>query len=340
MTLRDVAERALVSPTTVSFVLSGRRDMRISPATEERVLQAARALGYRRTAPAIGVVSDATGHTAGEILRGCVAAAGDHGHAVLAAHGADRPQALAARGVRGFVHVSTATAAYAAPLALRGRRLVTVRTAGPAPRTPAVLTDDTQAPAVLTDGTRAPAVLADDAQPPAVLTDDTQAGRAAVAALTAAGHTTGIWLAGQALPGSGARRLSGIRTELRSAGSRLAGHVRCDWTPDEARTALAHLFGTGVRPTALIAMNDRVAMGAYQAAGAAGLSIPHDVSVISFGDSDLARWLHPGLSSVDLAYFGAGRLAVELLLAERVRAGAHRLPAELRARQSVGPPSR
>ncbi|MGW3345904.1 LacI family DNA-binding transcriptional regulator [Nonomuraea rubra] len=328
VTLRDVAEQALVSPTTASFVLSGRRDMRISPATEERVLQAARALGYRRPAPAIGVVSDATGHTAGEslrdrvggeilqdcaageILRGCVAAAGDHGHAVLTAHGVDGPQALAARGVRGFVHVSTATAAYAVPLPLRGRRLVTVGASGPSMPIPAVLTDDAQA------------------------------GRAVAAALTAAGHTAGIWLAGQALPGSGARRLSGIRTELRSAGSRLAGHVQCGWTPDETRTALTHLFGTGARPTALIAMNDRVAMGAYQAAGAAGLSIPHDVSVISFGDSDLARWLHPGLSSVDLAYVGAGRLAVELLLAGRVRAGVHRLPAELRTRQSVGPPSR
>ncbi|MEV0819818.1 hypothetical protein [Nonomuraea rubra] len=43
---------------------------------------------------------------------------------------------------------------------------------------------------------------------------------------------------------------------------------------------------------------------------------------------------------VDLAYSGAGRPAVELLPAERVRAGVHRLPAELRARQSVGPPPR
>ncbi|HEY6595035.1 MAG TPA: LacI family DNA-binding transcriptional regulator [Asanoa sp.] len=47
-TLRDVAERAGVSATTASFVLSGRRDMRISAATEELVLQAARTLEYRR----------------------------------------------------------------------------------------------------------------------------------------------------------------------------------------------------------------------------------------------------------------------------------------------------
>ena len=45
VTLADVARRAGVSSTTASFVLSG-RDMGISPATADRVLEAARALGY------------------------------------------------------------------------------------------------------------------------------------------------------------------------------------------------------------------------------------------------------------------------------------------------------
>jgi transcriptional regulator with XRE-family HTH domain len=44
VTLSDVAGRAGVSVTTASFVLSGRRDMRISEGTQERVHQAAREL--------------------------------------------------------------------------------------------------------------------------------------------------------------------------------------------------------------------------------------------------------------------------------------------------------
>ncbi|MEV0616707.1 substrate-binding domain-containing protein [Nonomuraea sp. NPDC050404] len=327
VTLRDVAERAGVSPTTASFVLSGRRDMRISAATEERVFQAARTLDYRRlapgaavpaTTPAIGVVCDAAGHFAGEMLRGCVAAATDHGHVVLTSHhaGLNEVAALLARGVRKFVHVGAATVTYAVPGALRGHRLVTMNNADPASRAPAVIPDDAQA------------------------------GRAVARALTSAGHTTGIWLVGQALPRAAAavRRLSGIRTGLRSAGLRPAGHVRCGWFPDETRKALAELFDAGwwerACPTALIAMDDRAAMGVYQAVGAAGLSIPRDVSVISFDDSGLARWLHPGLSSMDLPWFGLGRRAVELLLAEGAQARVHRLPAELRTRESVGPPSR
>ena len=48
VTIADVARRAGVSSTTVSFVLSG-RDMGISPATADRVVAAARALGYDQT---------------------------------------------------------------------------------------------------------------------------------------------------------------------------------------------------------------------------------------------------------------------------------------------------
>jgi hypothetical protein len=85
-------------------------------------------------------------------------------------------------------------------------------------------------------------------------------------------------------------------------------------------------------------MNDRAAMGVYQAVAAAGLSIPDDLSVISFDNSDVARWLDPGLSSVNLPYFALGHRAVELLLADRSEPRVHKLQMELRSRESVAPP--
>jgi LacI family transcriptional regulator len=78
----------------------------------------------------------------------------------------------------------------------------------------------------------------------------------------------------------------------------------------------------------------------YQAVAAAGLTIPGDLSVISFDNSDIARWLHPALSSMDLPYFDLGRQAVELLLADGAKPRVHRLPMELRSRESVAAPSR
>ena len=65
---------------------------------------------------------------------------------------------------------------------------------------------------------------------------------------------------------------------------------------------------------ALICLNDRIALGAYQAIQQAGLRIPRDVSVVAFDDSVMAGWLQPGLSSVALPHYEMGRLATDLLI--------------------------
>jgi LacI family transcriptional regulator len=82
VTMADVARSAGVSRTTTSFVLSGRTDMRISETCRKRVLEAARALGYRpnvtarslrtKSTQTIGLVSDSITTTpfAGEVIRG------------------------------------------------------------------------------------------------------------------------------------------------------------------------------------------------------------------------------------------------------------------------------
>jgi LacI family transcriptional regulator len=333
VTLWDVAVRAGVSQTTASFVLSGRRDMRISQETAERVWQAARTLDYRRRivprttlpegAPVIGLVSDvvATESFAGEMLRGCIAAAADRGHVVLIADSegvddleASSARALQSRGVDRFLYATLATIERRVPDVLRHSRIVLLNNV-----------DKTL-------------------DVPAVIPDDAHGGRTAAEALLTAGHGPGIWVAGRTDPRSvaGRRRLSGVRAALRAAGVPLGGHVRCNWWPDETRAAFGELFRDGwferERPTAVIAMNDRAAMGVYQAAAAAGLRVPDDLSVVSFDNSDVARWLVPGLTSVALPYFDLGRRAVELLLDEDAGRGAHKLPMALSTRGSVGPP--
>src|SRR4051794_21586120 len=176
--------------------------MRISPATEERVLQAARMLDYRRRlvprttlpagAPAIGLISDvvATESFAGEMLRGCIAAATDRGRVVLMADSegvddleASSVHALRSQGVDRFVYATMGTIIYSVPAALRDQRLVLLNNVDP--------------------------TLA----APAVIPDDGKAGRTAAKALTDAGHTTGIWLVGSVLPHAVAanRRLAGIK---------------------------------------------------------------------------------------------------------------------------------
>jgi LacI family transcriptional regulator len=264
----------------------------------------------------------ATESFAGELVRGCIAAAADRGHVVLMAdsEGADELEAssvraLLARGIEKFVYATMGTIEYSVPEPLRDRRLVLLNNVDP---TLAV---------------------------PAVIPDDRRAGRAAARTLLQAGHTGGIWVVGTAGAHpegkAGGRRLAGIKAGLSAAGLRLAGHVRCPWWPEAARAAVSEMLAGGWwerdRPTAVIAMNDRAAMGVYQALSAAGRRVPDDLSVLSFDNSDLARWLDPGLSSLALPYFDLGRRAVELLLTDDVVPGVRKLPMELHDRSSVAP---
>jgi LacI family transcriptional regulator len=76
----------------------------------------------------------------------------------------------------------------------------------------------------------------------------------------------------------------------------------------------------------LICLNDRIAMGAYQALAAHGLRVPDDVSVVSFDGSELAGWLRPEVTSVALPHSGLGALAVHTLMAKEPASGVIRLP--------------
>jgi LacI family transcriptional regulator len=216
------------------------------------------------------------------------------------------------RGVRGFIYGAMATRRATVPSILRGHPVV-----------------------LLNCVTRARGY-------PMVLPDEREAGRTAAAALLAAGHRDGIWVVGEVLPHviAATERLDGVRRALSAAGTEPSGLLDCLWWPEQAREAVAAFLRDGGRPSAFIALNDRVALGVYQAVAGAGLRVPDDVSVVSFDDSDLASWLHPQLTSVALPHFELGRVAVELLLDDSRRNGVHKIPMPLRPRASIAPPAR
>ncbi|MDH6624542.1 DNA-binding LacI/PurR family transcriptional regulator [Streptomyces sp. LBL] len=87
-------------------------------------------------------------------------------------------------------------------------------------------------------------------------------------------------------------------------------------------------------------LTDRVSLGAYQALADAGLSVPGDVSVVSFDDQDIASALRPALTTLKLQHYQLGRLAVELILGDGpLQAAVHRVPLPLRERASIGAPA-
>jgi len=165
---------------------------------------------------------------------------------------------------------------------------------------------------------------------PAILPDELEGGRSAAAELLDAGLTEGVYVVGEdptphAIAGK--LRREGIETRFREAGHELAGVVSCSWAVHAAYDALDGWLSGGARPAALICLNDRTAMGAYQALAAHGLRVPDDVSVVSFDGSELASWLRPEVTTVALPHTELGALAVHTLLrADSARAGVIRVP--------------
>jgi len=151
---------------------------------------------------------------------------------------------------------------------------------------------------------------------PAVLPDEVGGGCLAADLLLERGIYDGIYVIGEdptphAL--AGPERLEGIHDALRRAGRSLSGVVACEWAVRSAYDAVSRWLAGGTRPRGLLCLNDRVAMGAYQALGERGLAVPDDVAVVSFDGSELATWLRPPVVSVALPFAELGALAVRFL---------------------------
>lgn len=334
-TLLQVAQRAGVSRSTASFVLAGRHlDMRISEDARQRVLRAAQELDYRpnlmarslrtKVTKTIALVSDtlASDPYAGRAIHGGLAAAVAHGHLLFI--GETEGDAVVEeklisdfldRQVDAFVYASMFTRYVRVPKLLKGRPVVLLN--------------------CLTRAAR-PAYHS-------VIPDEAAAGWSAAKVVIEAGHREGIHLVGNPAQHvfAGRERLAGIREGLAAADTRLAGTIDCDWWPDSAYDAVSKVLATGPPPKALICLNDRVALGAYQALCEAGLAIPQDVSVLSFDDSDLAAWLRPQLTSISLPHYQLGQRAVELLLGSSgpAQPAVTRVPMPVRVRASMGKPT-
>lgn len=84
------------------------------------------------------------------------------------------------------------------------------------------------------------------------------------------------------------------------------------WSSEDGLQLTKQLIDKEQRPTAIVVASDPMALGVYKAINNSGLSIPEDISVISFDDSEMNRYLSPTLSSVRMEAEEMGRTAVRL----------------------------
>lgn len=280
--LEDVAARVGVSTASVSLVLRGVAGP--SAETRERVLAAAAELGYRadRTASLLarrrrhllGVMLDVLNPFHAEMVEEIHVEAGRAGYeVVLATLTRDHDEERAIETLLGF----------------RSEALILLGTDASEERLDRLAA---QAPCIVVGRTVGGAAV------DAVRSADDVGVDAALDHLIGLGHRRIAFVDGGAGPVATARR-RGYRRAMRRAG--LEPRVlRGDHTEAGGIRAGRRLAATpDDLPTAVVASNDRLAVGLMDAFLRAGVDVPGDVSVVGYDDSTLARLAHIDLTSVN-----------------------------------------
>ncbi len=318
-TINDVAERAGVSKSLVSLVMSGTGS--VSAERTTAVLAAAAELGYRPNAAAkslvrgrsfvIGMIlSDLHNPFFADVVDGVDTAASEEGYRALLNTGFRVPSREAAA-------VDTFLQYRVDGLILAGTQLDAETIRAAAASTP-----------VIELAARTGVTGVDS-----ITTDDFVGARLATEHLLQLGHRRIAHLTGSEGPSSQQRK-AGFEATMTEAGPGVVMSTAAgDFTEDGGAAGIGTLFDHGADlPTAVFASNDFSAIGAMSALEERGFSIPGDVSVIGYDNSSLAGLRHIGLTSINQPRHEMGRLAVEFLL-ERLDGGRGR------ARHTVLEPS-
>ena len=193
---------------------------------------------------------------------------------------------------------------------------------------------------------RSPMVLlgGDRCDADSVIPDDGNGARQLLSHLLELGHRRIGLVFGVAHRAMGSTRLSAYKQMLKEAAPDLPQEdyiEMCGPRLEDGYQAALRLLDRRPRPTAIMVINDLLAIGALHAAAERGLRVPQDVSITGFDDIEQAAYLNPALTTVQMNAWEMGRTAARLLF-ERMdqpeHSPAHILaPTCLIKRASTGP---
>ena len=134
--------------------------------------------------------------------------------------------------------------------------------------------------------------------------------------LIAKGHERIGLIAGPERYSVSSRRVQGWEDAMAEAGLSTEGLCqRGDFSFESGEVAARRLLSSGKRPTAIIASNDQMAMATNAVAHAMGMRVPGDLSLISFDNTPVVRFVQPALTAIDQPVAEVTSRAVELLIA-------------------------
>jgi len=317
ITIADVAREANVSVSTVSNLLNGRNGrMRVS--TKERILEAINTLGYTPNqaarqlktghTPIIGLIVPSVANPFyGIFARHVESAALKLGFQVLLGNSDRSPEReyqyaeeLWGYGVRGLIFGSSLfQVSHLDNLISRGLHVVAFERA-----------------TEFEDGT----------QIDSVGIDNNLAARLATKHLLSLGHKRIGFLSGPIKTVSRLDRLAGYQSAMRDAGIASDPKLVWDIAPlgnsygdsdavDLGRQGAQELLSQPDPPTAIFAINDMIAFGAYAGANDMGLIVPDDLSVVGVDDITLTEIVQPALTTIRQPIEKIATVAVERLVA-------------------------
>lgn len=302
-TIKDVAEHAKVSVTTVSYVLNKNR--RVSPDLEKRVWEAVKAIKYQPNALArslrskqtrtLGMlVPDNSNPFLAEITRYIENECFALGYNIILCNTEERLEkeqryidVLLEKQIDGIILVSAGG---------EGENLKPIFTQG----LPLVVVDcelhNIECDMVVTDqwkiGQQATRHLI-------------ERGHKRIACITAPRHTT-----------PSTERTKGYRETLEAAGIPYEPALvrSSDFQAASGYSVMQQLLDLDARPTGVFVYNDSMAIGALCAIHEAGLRIPEDIAVVGVDDIAMAAYITPRLTTVAQPLQGMSKLAAKLLV--------------------------
>lgn len=307
ITMKDIALKAGVSQSTVSFVLNGQENMRISEETRKRVTDAVAELGYRprgagrppkdagvrviglmfdeiATSPFAAISIEGVQETAWKenVVVEVVMTGGDKEYeaSVLRKWAADR--------VEGVVYGSILTREVTPPDTLAKHR--------------AVLLNCYEAQGRI----------------PSVVPAERRGGEAATRVLIEAGHRKIAFITGENWMEASDQRLEGYERALRQANIPVDPNliVEGNFLPSGGRSATLRLLDGPVRPDAIFCANDLMAVGCYEALKERGEQVGETMAVMGYDDQEIAQHLSPALSTVLLPHREMGSWCAQVLLSQ------------------------
>lgn len=304
-TLKDIAKKTGVSISTVSRVLhDDSKKYKISDETTARIKSVAKDLGYRVNALARGlrqqktseigiVVPDISNPFFSEVVKNLATELRKKGYNFIV-YDSDEDLNIEISGIKSLLE-KRVDGFIIAPVGQDYNHINRIK--------------DLEIPIVLVDR------CFDDLNVDSVSVDNVKGSLLAINYLIKEGHSRIAFIQGLSETYANETRLQGYKIALQKAGITIDDQliVGDDFRAFNGYLKTKSLLGLSVPPTAIFTAGDLIALGTLEACRESNISIPQDLSLITFDDPVFAPYLSPALSAIEQPILKIAEMAVAML---------------------------